>query len=551
MTDLALAPTLAPAADAQVERLVDPKARSFFRRSTIQTRLTLAFCILGALSLLGVLAAIWQLDQVQQRARADLRVERLAGELHAAVSGNTVRAIAIAAAKDPAVPEMLAPGFAATEQRIEQLHGELAQAIPSEAGRALLANAAAKRKTFIDAYRATVQGRANAEAPPSLAAGPLPAAVEAHVRASRAVLDFHAGDGEGGGALEQQARQASRDLLFLYAGLAILCLPFVVVLLIHILRPMYAAVRIARRVADGDLTVQVRTGGRDEMARLMLALDDMTRNLRRIVGEVVHSAGAVAETGAKVRQGQLDLSQRTEAQASTLQQTASSMEELTATVAQNAETARQASELAIEAAEVAVQGGDVVGQVVDSMHGISASARKIEEISSVIDGIAFQTNILALNAAVEAARAGEQGRGFAVVAAEVRTLAQRSATAAREIKALIGESVGKVDTGAALVDTAGRKMDEIVTSVRKVSEFIAEIAAASEEQKSGIEQVNAAIAQMDQGVQQNASLVEQASQSTEDLHAQSTGLLRTVAQFKLVDGPGTAPAGLLAMGSTR
>jgi methyl-accepting chemotaxis protein len=232
----------------------------------------------------------------------------------------------------------------------------------------------------------------------------------------------------------------------------------------------------------------------------------------------------------------MDLSQRTEAQASTLQQTASSMEELTATVAQNADTARQASELAAGAADVAAKGGEVVGRVVNSMNGISASARKIEEISGVIDGIAFQTNILALNAAVEAARAGEQGRGFAVVAAEVRTLAQRSASAAREIKALIGESVEKVDSGAALVDVAGRTMEEIVGSVRTVSDLIAAIAAAGEQQKSGIEQVNAAIAQMDQAVQQNASLVDQAGRSTEDLHAQSAVLLQTVAQFKLVEG---------------
>jgi methyl-accepting chemotaxis protein len=229
------------------------------------------------------------------------------------------------------------------------------------------------------------------------------------------------------------------------------------------------------------------------------------------------------------------------------------MEELTATVAQNADTARQASELAAGAAEVAVKGGEVVGRVVSSMSGISASARKIGEISGVIDGIAFQTNILALNAAVEAARAGDQGRGFAVVAAEVRMLAQRSATAAREIKALIGDSVDRVDTGATLVDAAGRTMAEIVGSVRKVRDLIAEIAAASEEQKAGIEQVNAAIAQMDQVVQQNAAMVDHASQSTEDLHTQSAALLRSVAQFKLVDtvdtvdGHPTPPAGLIAL----
>ena len=337
--------------------------------------------------------------------------------------------------------------------------------------------------------------------------------------------------------VQGQARSASWKLLSVFAVLTTLTVPVVVLLFFHILQPMYAAVRIARKVADGDLTVQVRTGGRDEMARLMLALDDMTRNLRRIVGEVQRSAGAVAQAGDQVRQGQGELSERTETQASTLEETASSMEELTATVSQNAETARQASELAASAAAVALQGGEVVGQVVRSMGGISTSARRISEISGVIDAIAFQTNILALNAAVEAARAGEQGRGFAVVAAEVRNLAQRSAQAAREIKGLISESVQQVDGGARLADDAGRTMEQIVTSVGRVSEMIAEIAAASEEQRSGIEQVNTAIGQMDQVVQKNAALVEQTTQSAEVLHRHSAALMQSVAQFR-VDGGG-------------
>ncbi|HYE39065.1 MAG TPA: methyl-accepting chemotaxis protein, partial [Ramlibacter sp.] len=251
----------------------------------------------------------------------------------------------------------------------------------------------------------------------------------------------------------------------------------------------------------------------------------------RIVRQVMGGAGAVAATAAQLRAGHQDLSQRTETQASTLQQTASSMEELTATVAQNAGHAREASQLAAGAADVARKGGDVVGEVVRAMGGLSQSARRIEEISGVIDAIAFQTNILALNAAVEAARAGEQGRGFAVVAAEVRSLAQRSAEAAREIKALSIESAGKAGDGTRLVDAAGRTMAEIVGSVGAVSRLIAEIAAASDEQRSGIEQVNAAIGQMDRVVQQNAALVEQTTQFVEALHTQSAALLRAVAQF--------------------
>jgi methyl-accepting chemotaxis protein len=452
------------------------------------------------------------------------------------------------------VPEMLARGLDETDKRIDAMHAELAQAVPSEAGQALLADAAARQKLFREAYRAALQRRLATEGDPPPAPAALVAASDDAVGATRAVLAFHGGEGEGAAVLEQQSREASRHLIYLFIFLTMISTPLVVVLLIHVITPMYVAMRIARKVADGDLTVQVRTGGRDELARLMLSLDDLTRNLRRIVGEVMQGAGAVAATGAHVRQGQMDLAQRTETQASTLQQTASSMEELTATVAQNADTARQASDLAAGAADVALKGGDVVGRVVDSMSGISASARKIEEISGVIDAIAFQTNILALNAAVEAARAGDQGRGFAVVAAEVRMLAQRSATAAKEIKALIGESVEKVDSGARLVDTAGRTMEEIVRSVRKVSDLIAEIAAASEEQKAGIEQVNTAIAQMDQVVQQNAAMVEHATQSTEDLHAQSAALVRSVAQFKLadtVDEDVIPPAGRIAIGSRR
>jgi methyl-accepting chemotaxis protein len=229
----------------------------------------------------------------------------------------------------------------------------------------------------------------------------------------------------------------------------------------------------------------------------------------------------------------VDLSQRTEEQACTLEETASSMEELTSTVMQNAESAKQANRLAHGASDVARKGGVVVGQVVSTMTAISDSSRKIADIIAVIDSIAFQTNILALNAAVEAARAGEQGRGFAVVAAEVRNLAQRSAAAAKEIKALISDSVDKVDAGTRLVDAAGKTMDEIVGSVKGVTDLIAEIAAASQEQSTGIEQVNMAVTQMEQVVQQNASLVEQATAATESMKEQAGALMQTVSRFKL------------------
>ena len=303
-----------------------------------------------------------------------------------------------------------------------------------------------------------------------------------------------------------------------------------------IVTPLRVAMAAADQIARGDLSSDVQSGSSDETGQLLKALGDMTQNLRSLVGDVAAGAHTVSDTSAQIAQGNLDLSQRTEEQASTLEETASSMEELTSTVTQNAQNARQASQLAVSASDVARKGGQVVGQVVSTMNGISESSRKIADIIGVIDGIAFQTNILALNAAVEAARAGEQGRGFAVVAAEVRNLAQRSAAAAKEIKTLIGDSVDKVAAGTKLVDAAGQTMEEIVGSVKKVSDLIAEIAAASQEQSSGIGQVNTAVTQMDQVVQQNASLVEEATAATESMKEQAASLLQLVSRFKLGGG---------------
>ena len=308
-----------------------------------------------------------------------------------------------------------------------------------------------------------------------------------------------------------------------------------------IVRPLHTAMAAANRIAEGDLSVQVRARGSDESAQLLHAVGGMNDGLRRLVGEVSSGARMVADTSAQIAQGNVDLSQRTEEQASTLEETASSMEELTSSVTQNAQNARQASELARGAADVARKGGSVVGEVVSTMDGISGASRRISEIIGVIDGIAFQTNILALNAAVEAARAGEQGRGFAVVAGEVRQLAQRSAEAAKQIKALIGDSVTKVEAGTRQVDAAGRTMNEIVASVSRVSDLIAEIAAASQEQSAGIGQVNTAVTQMEQVVQQNASLVEESSAATEAMKQQAATLLQLVTRFRLGEEHAAAP----------
>jgi methyl-accepting chemotaxis protein len=300
-----------------------------------------------------------------------------------------------------------------------------------------------------------------------------------------------------------------------------------------ITRPLNDAVKLARAVAEGDLTQRIEVHSTNEIGQLMQALKEMNENLVRVVGQVRIGTDTVATASSQIAAGNLDLSSRTEQQASSLEETASSMEELTSTVKQNAENARQANQLVVSTADIAVKGGQVVGQVVDTMASIKDSSRKIADIIGVIDGIAFQTNILALNAAVEAARAGEQGRGFAVVASEVRNLAQRSAGAAKEIKTLIEDSVGKVDAGGKLVDDAGKTMDEIVSSVKRVTDIMSEIAAASQEQSSGIEQVNQAITQMDQVTQQNAALVEEAAAAAESLQDQAGKLIEVVSVFKL------------------
>jgi methyl-accepting chemotaxis protein len=332
----------------------------------------------------------------------------------------------------------------------------------------------------------------------------------------------------------QAAARRFRLLTAIGAALLVaLALLLVALIMRALMRGLAQALAAARALSAGDLTHRIEVHGRDEMAELAAALQEVNANLQRLVGQVAERAHSVSDTSAQIAQGNLDLSQRAEEQASTLEETASQMEELTTTVAQNAEDARQASQLAVGASDVARKGGQVVGQVVATMTGISESSKKISDIIGVIDGIAFQTNILALNAAVEAARAGEQGRGFAVVAAEVRSLAQRSAAAAREIKTLIGDSVRTVDAGARHVDAAGRTMDEIVASVSQVSDLIGRIARANEEQSAGIEQVNTAVAQMDQVVQQNASLVEEATAAAESMKEQASALLTTVAQFRL------------------
>ena len=298
-------------------------------------------------------------------------------------------------------------------------------------------------------------------------------------------------------------------------------------------QPIAHAADIANSLAGGNLHTDIHPAGSDETVALLQAMATMQNSFSSTVRAVKSSADAVANASAEIAEGNHDLSARTEQQASALEETAASMEELGSTVKQNVDSARTANQLAMSASSVAVQGGEVVGQVVETMKGINESSRKIADIISVIDGIAFQTNILALNAAVEAARAGEQGRGFAVVASEVRSLAGRSAEAAKEIKSLINASVERVEHGTILVDRAGETMTEVVSSIKRVTDIMGEISAASNEQSLGVSQVGQAVTQMDQSTQQNAALVEEMAAAASALKSQASELVDAVAVFKL------------------
>jgi methyl-accepting chemotaxis protein-1 (serine sensor receptor) len=347
---------------------------------------------------------------------------------------------------------------------------------------------------------------------------------------------------DGGIASSKDAAQAYTSARAIVLGISVCALVLMIMAALWLIRsitqPLNRAVTLLNQVAQGDLSAHIEVNSTDETGQLLSAMQRMQQSLERTVSSVRGGAESVASASAEIAQGNQDLSARTESQASALEETAASMEELSSTVKQNADNARQANQLAQSASAVAVRGGEVVAQVVDTMKGINDSSKKISDIISVIDGIAFQTNILALNAAVEAARAGEQGRGFAVVASEVRSLAGRSAEAAKEIKGLINASVERVEQGTVLVDQAGATMTEVVGSIRRVTDLMGEISAANSEQSAGVAQVGEAVAQMDQVTQQNAALVEEMAAAASSLKSQAQDLVGTVAVFKLAHGEG-------------
>ncbi len=516
--------------------------RQLIRNLPIARRLGLCFSVVVLLSLLTIVVGVTRLSTVAS-ATADLMheplaTERMVSDWYRIVHSGIRRTQAIAKSSDPA----LGPFFAEEQASAVKSAGELQTAIATHMltakDKALFDEIGVLRKSYSAARERVVDLKKDGQLEAANATlerdfMPLSKAyvgkIEALLAEQREHIDQTAVQ------IAQTYSQSRNLMVALGCALLLFCIGAAWLLSASITTPLARAVVHAQRVASGDLSGTIDVGSADETGQLLAALGHMNSNLAALVGGVRGSTDTITLAAQEIASGNADLSRRTEAQASSLEQTASAMEELTGTVRQNAEHARQANALVQSASTVAVKGGAVVGQVVQTMGSIKASSRKMADIISVIDGIAFQTNILALNAAVEAARAGEQGRGFAVVAAEVRTLAQRSAGAAKEIKSLIDDSVGQVEQGSKLVDQAGTTMDDIVGSVQRVADIMGEISSASVQQSDGIEQINLAITQMDEMTQQNSALVEQAAAAAESMREQSAALAQEVSLFKMAD----------------
>ncbi len=515
---------------------------SFLSNFRIGTRLAIGFILVLALSVTSTAIALVHARQNAEATRLmmekPLAKERITSDWYVFIYSAIARTSMIARSTDDTLSDVFADVIADSVKQGGALLKSLEGMITNDAERKLYQDSVDLRKTYQKAKEAVMNAKKDgnkAEAERVYLEVFLPSAKAYQEK----VLEFLSVQRK---AIDQisldidAAHQRSWNLMI---GLGVLLILLgatcAIVITRSITRPLQAAIDVASRAADGDLTGDTGKPSRDEIGDLMRALGGMNDGLKKIVIDVKAGTDFINNASAEIASGNLDLSSRTEQQAASLEETASSMEELTSTVKQNAENAQQANQLAVSASTVAEKGGAVVKEMIDTMGAINGSSRKIVDIIGVIDGIAFQTNILALNAAVEAARAGEQGRGFAVVAAEVRSLAQRSAAAAKEIKGLIDDSVNNVDAGSKLVAEAGKTMDDVVGSIRHVTDIMNEIMSASQEQSSGIEQVNTAIGQMDQVTQQNAALVEEAAAASQSLRDQADKLAQIVSVFKLDD----------------
>ena len=515
-----------------------------YKNLKIGSRLGIAF---GAVLLLtgGMTGAgIWELSRV-----ADAKVEMkeaaykqaLAGKWLENIASNSVRTLAKAKSGNADDQKYFDTEMKAVSKRITDISKELEPLIASDEGKHLLGEVNAKRKVYSDIREGVFTlkngGETNESEVRARIDGKMLPAMNAYVESVQNLAAHQATLFDEANARIDDVYAEAKTLMGAL-GLAALAIGAALAWALSrsITQPLNHAVRLAQTVAAGDLTSRIEAGSKDEVGQLLDALKAMNASLLQTVSEVRTGTDTIATASKQIAAGNLDLSSRTEEQASSLEETASSMEELTSTVKQNADNARQANAMAEAASSVAARGGAVIGQVVGTMDEINASARQIADIISVIDGIAFQTNILALNAAVEAARAGEQGRGFAVVASEVRSLAQRSAAAAKDIKALIDKSVERVNAGSRLVNEAGTTMQDIVDSVSRVTDIMSEISAASQEQTAGIDQINQAISQMDQVTQQNAALVEEAAAASEAMQDQAARLASVVSVFRIDGG---------------
>jgi methyl-accepting chemotaxis protein len=515
----------------------------------ISTRLYMGFSAIIAMILILASTIAWRVERVSEatdRMQMESVLLQLAGKWQADFRQNSARALAISYSEGPAMLDFFKEAMTATTRSTEETVNKYLAMVKDEASKKRAESVAQARTAWL-AVRDQVNAmkaagdEAGARA---LVTSKFTQATDEYIRQAQELVDGQAANVR---AAHQEVEELFSQLYVAGSVLVLLCIAIAVFISLGLSRSISLGLDTARvaaqRIGEGDLSQTLRTTGEDEIGQLLNALSTMQANLTKVVANVRQGSESVATASAEIAQGNHDLSARTESQASALEETAASMEELSSTVKQNADNARQANQLAMSASTVAVQGGEVVAQVVDTMRGINEASRKISDIISVIDGIAFQTNILALNAAVEAARAGEQGRGFAVVASEVRSLAGRSAEAAKEIKTLINTSVERVESGSALVDKAGVTMYEVVTSIKRVSDIVGEISAASSEQSQGVSQVGEAVTQMDQVTQQNAALVEEMAAAASSLKSQAQELVGTVAVFKLAgDGAQHATA---------
>jgi len=506
----------------------------------IGSRLGLGFALVLSLLALMTIVGVWRLQDIGGRTATmialDLQKERLASEWAANIDANGVRTLAVIKSNNADHQKFFKDQMAGTVDRTSAVQKQLDELIKSDEGRKLFNSLLVQRKVYNDLRNKLIklkEGGDEAAALAGLDNELIPAMKEYSARVNAVATHQRDVINRNAAIVDEQYR-SGRTILIAVGVLALLVGIIASWRLSDgITRPLRRAVQATSAVAAGDLSMHVVVDRKDEIGQLLQGLHDMSQNLLKTIREVRSGADTIATASSEIATGNLDLSSRTEQQAGSLEETASAIEQLASTVKQNADNAREANQLALTASSVAVEGGAVVGQVVDTMGAINESSRRIVDIISVIDGIAFQTNILALNAAVEAARAGEQGRGFAVVASEVRSLAQRSASAAKEIKSLIDDSVDKVGSGTRLVEQAGKTMTEVVSSVKRVSDIVAEISSATQEQSTGIGEVNHAITQMDQVTQQNAALVEQAAAAAGSLQEQAARLAQVVSVFKL------------------